>query len=182
MKNLESFQNVIFPLEIGELLSIHSLNPAKRYESLAKEVFYEDTDFIQRTLRAENLPLSYEMAKKLSDFYNEVSGSQSLFMVKDPLYSFAPRQDLALGDGVKTEFTLEFLPVPETIRVWVAGSEIFTFTLNDYHILELSTPPTIGQSIEIECEYNLPMRFNQEGLSMKPDKLRKIFYVTFTLE
>ncbi len=91
-------------------------------------------------------------------------------------------QEIGIGDGVKVSFTLTkrygadfdpYLrpitkPVPDTVRVAVAGAEIIAFTLDPLTgEVTLATPPAAGASVTAGFLFDVPVRFDTDRLEVE---------------
>lgn len=118
---------------------------------------------------------------QLIAFIRNRYGNAYSFRFKDWSDYKIERQTIAVGDGATSEFQLVKVyddgvfqvtrditkPVVGTASFWVAGSPFTPAIFNPLTgMISLGTSPSSGVPIEAECEFDVPVRFEKDGLRM----------------
>ena len=127
---------------------------------------------------------SIDEARRLSDFFEARSGRLHAFRFRDPLdhassHPTPSPTDIVLGTGDGTTHQYQLIkrygdvvrpitrPVPETIQVAVNGV-LVTHSLQDGGVIEID-PPAIGETVTAGFLFDVPVRFDVDGLTLALD-------------
>jgi uncharacterized protein (TIGR02217 family) len=116
-----------------------------------------------------------EQLQELIAFFRARKGKAIGFRFKDWSDYQMPRQFIAQGNGESKQFQLTKIyesggvierriiskPVQGTVQLWVNERKYSDFNL-DYTngLIHLSSPLALGMRLEVECEFDVPVRFD----------------------
>jgi uncharacterized protein (TIGR02217 family) len=125
-----------------------------------------------------------EQLQELIAFFRARKGRAIGFRFKDWSDYQIPRQVLARGDGNNKEFQLSkhyvsgdatepriiTKPVPGSVQLWLNSSKYSDFEVNHTNgIICFTHPPPPEATIEIACEFDVPVRFDTDRLAARLD-------------
>lgn len=120
---------------------------------------------------------------RLLAFFRARQGRAHAFRFKDWSDHRLERQAIGSGDGATTAFPLTKVyiddggyqavrritrPVAGSVRVWVDGDEQVAGVITEHSggIVTFSVAPAVGASIEVECEFDVPARFDTDQMKV----------------
>jgi uncharacterized protein (TIGR02217 family) len=175
---VDSFDDVRFPIAVGREASVE---PAfsTAIVTTASGAEQRNSDWADARLRFDAGPGVRGEAelKALIEFFRARRGAAVGFRFQDPFDHEAEAQTIGSGDGVATEFPLVkhygtqvrriTRPVAGTVRIRVAGEERVTgWTLGPLGVVRFETPPAAGASIEASFDFDVPVRFAEDRLTL----------------
>lgn len=121
----------------------------------------------------------WEVAELMA-FFREMRGRAYGFRFKDHIDYRIDKQQIDVGNGTKTVFQIVktygtdnpeiriiYKPVAGTVRVWVGGFEKTSGWSADPTTgrITFDVAPASGDSIVVECEFDVPVRFDTDSAS-----------------
>jgi uncharacterized protein (TIGR02217 family) len=115
------------------------------------------------------------------DFFEARRGRLHAFRFKDHADFRAINQLIGTGDGVTASFQLVktygaisrpyvrtiSAPAPGTVLVAINGAPTMAFTLNAMTgVVTFNSAPAVGASITASCEFDVPVRFDVDGITV----------------
>jgi uncharacterized protein (TIGR02217 family) len=185
---VQPFDDVIFPIEIGQDASVapgfstNIVTSASGYEA-------RNVNWAQARLQFDAGPGVRGEAEleTLIAFFRARRGPATGFRFRDPFDNSsngmtgtpAPTdQAIGTGDGATTRFALVKIygtgeqrritrPIAGTVRVALNGTEVLTgWTLQDKGVAEFDDPPEAGAAITAGFQFDVPVRFAEDRIEV----------------
>ena len=137
-----------------------------------------------RRWQVSGVPVDEAGSEALIDFFNARAGAHQGFRFRDPFgwrsaHPITPEDTpLGLGDGGRRSFQLTrniggntlqpvTRPVGASVRVSIDGMETGAFTVeSETGVVTFDTAPSNGAVLTAGYEYDLPVRFEADGLEL----------------
>ncbi len=182
---VDSFDDVLFPLDLGR--------EAEVAPGFSTAIATSSGGYESRNASWAEARTSYDVGPgvrseadiaELLGFFRARMGPARGFRLRDPFDASSSDgppptpfdQATGTGDGSATRFALTKYygeaarritrPVPGSVRAAVAGAETTAFALTDGGWIEFDTPPASGAAVTAGFEFDVPVRFAEDRLSV----------------